>query len=111
MLKFKNYDSYLYGAHQLVDFVELRKFLANRGKNREKPLELVFLCLSESEHDSKRKHYEFPPLVRELAVEERAPRRMSGVATSGEAMKRSADGSGSGSTSFRRSSLLMRAHT
>ena len=30
MLKFKNFDSYMYGDHQLLYFVELRNFLAER---------------------------------------------------------------------------------
>ena len=43
MLKFKNFDSYIYGKHQFVYFVELRKFLKQRGKDRTKALELIFL--------------------------------------------------------------------
>ena len=69
MLKFKNYDSYLYGSHQLVYFVELRKFLSERGKrDKEKPLELVFLTWN-GEPDTKKKvdhkEYNFPPLIDE----------------------------------------------
>ena len=80
MLKFKHFDSYLYGSQQLVDFVELRKFLAKRGKNRDKPLELVFYCINETEHEqeSKVKRYEFPPLVRPLQYQpHQGDRRLS----------------------------------
>ena len=38
MLKFKNFDSYIHDNHQLVYFVELRRFLRKRGNKREKPL-------------------------------------------------------------------------
>ena len=48
MLKFKNFDSYIHGNHQLVYFVELRKFLRRRGNKRDKPLQLVFLSLAET---------------------------------------------------------------
>ena len=44
MLKFKNFDSYLYGDTQLVYFVELRKFLRDK-----KPLEFVFLTMNLNE--------------------------------------------------------------
>ena len=35
ILKFKNFDSYIHGSHQLVYFVELRKFLRRRGNKRD----------------------------------------------------------------------------
>lgn len=49
ILKFKNFDSYLHGSHQLVYFVELRKFLRKRGNKRDQPLQLVFFNTSDSQ--------------------------------------------------------------
>ena len=71
MLKFKNFDSYLYGETQLVYFVELRKYLAARRGKKDKPLELVFLSLSANDYQQqgevqkkgKEPTYEFPPLL------------------------------------------------
>ena len=82
MLKFKNYDSYLYGETQLVYFVETRKYLRGRRSKNDSVMQLVFLSLSQDElsvkeknlNDSKsvnvtknnakesQRNYEFPPI-------------------------------------------------
>ena len=56
MLKFKNFDSYLYGDTQLVYFVETRKFLRERRSSKDKPLDLVFLNLTTNQMPQEKKH-------------------------------------------------------
>ena len=45
ILKFVEFDSYLYGETQLIYFVEIRQFL----RSKDKDLELVFISLNVSD--------------------------------------------------------------